>query len=134
MIRLLLACLVLLWSTAAGTAAEAEPNLSGAWHGTYSYGNTTAIFPFEAELTDVAGKLGGRMAEANTLSSEPVDFLIANIDGERAADGSIAFTKTYDGTGGLYYSVKYVGRLTGDLIEGTWDSGPGMWGTFKMWR
>jgi hypothetical protein len=48
--------------------------------------------------------------------------LFADVEGVTAVDGSVTFTKTYDGTGGVSHSVRYEGRINaeGDTITGVW--------------
>jgi hypothetical protein len=114
-------------------AGAPQQNLTGLWHGVYSYEGLAEPISFVATLADSGGLLSG------TVEEELQDFgvstkLRAHLDGR--CDGShVAFRKTYDGTGGWSHSIEYEGTLSGDAleVEGHWFL-PETYGTFLMVR
>jgi hypothetical protein len=109
-------------------------NLTGRWHGLYTYPGGLEAAGFVADIVDIAGGLSGTIEEESNGDDEPVRRLTASIDGRRA-QVSVRFAKTYL-TGGWNHVVFYGGLLSGDRaeIEGDWDI-PGMWaGRFLMIR
>lgn len=108
-------------------------NLTGVWHGVYSYGPIHGDEHFVAQLIDIGGSLSGTIDEApRALGSGK--RLNAIISGTRSG-ARVEFLKTYDGTGGWSHSVRYRGKLSADLTEigGRWNL-PGASGTFLMIR
>jgi hypothetical protein len=90
---------------------------------------------FDAAVTDRDGALSGRISEPNTFGAPSVARLQATFVGSIDGTGLVEFTKTYDGTGGVGHSVRYIGHLDeeGLCVAGAWwideTSGP-----FQMCR
>jgi hypothetical protein len=112
----------------------APENLSGLWHGQYSYPAGPPPVPFVATLLDADGALSGSVTEKSILPPRIGEALFATVRGLR--DGaSVSFVKSYETDDERYQLVTYDGRLSGDFteIEGTWRTGP--WhGKFLMIR
>ena len=109
-------------------------NLSGLWLGSYSYpGGIGPTTPFMAKLVDAGGSLSGEIVEPNTMgtSAETLEaFLVGTREGS-----AVDFTKTYDGTGDVFNSIDYVGRLSddGNRVTGVWSM-EDLDGSFEMYR
>jgi hypothetical protein len=111
---------------------EATCDLSGRWHGVFSYPRALPPTEFDAELRDISGLISGVTSEAHHADSGLI--LGATLDGSHDG-GTIRFRKTYDDFDGEYEAVTYEGIIdqTGDEISGPWIV-PGAWGTFLMVR
>jgi len=113
---------------AADSPAE---NLTGFWHGQYSYPKAThAPVPFGANLIQSEDCLGGSVTERSIRGRT----LYATINGRR--DGStVSFVKVYEANSGPYTSVAYTGVLSEDGLEidGDWIAS-GWSGRFLMIR
>lgn len=111
-------------------------NLTGVWHGLYSYPNGRAPVAFVATLIEAGSTVSGTTHETcNAAGRRPKETLFATVLGRRH-NHAIAFVKTYDGAHPNYGRVAYEGRLSADgtEIEGRW-SVPGSWsGKFLMIR
>jgi hypothetical protein len=109
-------------------------NLTGIWHGLYSYPDGRSV-SFVATLIESGSALTGSTHEPCVGGNGPAGTLYASLDGSR--DGSaVAFRKTYAGAGPDYGAVDYAGTLNADAseIEGRWII-PGVWsGKFLMIR
>jgi hypothetical protein len=111
-------------------------DMSGLWHGTYSYvGYARGAMPFAANIVDDGGHLSGTIIEPSAdeeqvFGAEEVESVIAGARGGQAVD----FTKTYQGVA-WNHSVDYVGRLSSDgqIVTGMW-SVDSLDGTFEMHR
>jgi hypothetical protein len=118
---------------------QASSNITGVWHGLYSYDVAMDPVYFVATLMSGASWISGTSHEAAHGEEGLPLTLFASLDGNRA-DTQIAFTKTYDGTGGWSHSVAYSGTLSPDAteIEGTWaipdENGQMFTGRFLMIR
>lgn len=110
------------------------PSLSGDWAGEY-WGPAATRTPFVVTIREADGAFRGSLAERNTFARGAGDRLYADISGGLDEDGRLAFTKTYDGTGGVSHSVQYEGRANAarDVIVGTWRV-QGNTGEFRMER
>jgi hypothetical protein len=110
-------------------------NLSGRWHGFYSYPDPGPPIAFEADLHESAGSLTGTTTELSDYGETHGQILHAVLDGRR--DGSsISFLKMYDGVSPDHDVVRYEGTLDAEEneIEGIWVV-PGIWsGRFLMVR
>ncbi len=109
-------------------------NLSGLWHGQYSYPTAKAAVPFIATLLEASGALSGSITEKSTLPPRVGEALYAVVRGQR--DGTtVSFVKYYESDDERYQVVAYEGRVTGDgtEIEGIWRIG-GFQGKFLMIR
>jgi hypothetical protein len=97
-------------------------NLTGVWHGLYSYDLARAPVYFVTTLMNGCGWLSGTSHEAADEIPGQALTLFAALEG--SLEGScVTFVKTYDGTGGWSHSVPYAGTLSPDAteIEGTWE-------------
>lgn len=119
----------------ADPAAPNPENLSGVWHGVYSYANGESV-SFVATLLQIGSDLSGTIAEPCTAGGDPRSTMVASLAGSRHAS-AVQFVKTYDG-GNPYYSlpVAYEGTVNGDAteIEGRWTLRYAGAGTFLMIR
>jgi len=112
-----------------------EADLSGRWHGFYSYAGHAHACAFEAELRDHEGELVGESFEVAHFEPSPGSTLTASLEGRRNGT-AVDFAKTYDEVALAGYSIHYAGTLApgGDEIEGNWAiPGQGS-GTFLMVR
>jgi hypothetical protein len=97
-------------------------NLTGVWHGLYSYDLAMAPVYFVATLMSGGSWISGTSHEAANEIVGQALTLFAALDG--SFDGAkVSFIKTYDGSGGWSHSVPYVGKLSpdGTEIEGRWE-------------
>jgi hypothetical protein len=96
-------------------------DLTGRWHGFYSYGGSAHSCAFEAELRDHEGEIVGVCYEVAQFGPSPGATLSASIEGRRSGS-AVDFAKTYDEVALASYTVHYAGTLAegGDEIEGTW--------------
>jgi hypothetical protein len=116
--------------------AEADRlDLTGTWHGQYTYPTAKGPVHFVASLTETAGWITGQTEEIGTAGSARGVTITATLQGRRAGD-SVTFLKLYDGQFREYDTVRYAGQVNGDgtEIEGAWTV-PGSWsGKFLMIR
>jgi hypothetical protein len=116
--------------------SEEQPeNLTGVWHGLYTYPHGLEPGAFVATVMDIASGLTGTIHETSHGDGRPPQPLNASIAGFREG-GTVVFVKRYDGSGGWSHAVNYHGALSADRseIEGVWDI-PGVWsGRFLMVR
>jgi hypothetical protein len=101
--------------------SDANKDVTGVWHGLYSYDFAQAPVYFVATLLAGANWISGTSHEASEGKIDQALTLYAALEGSIAGD-SVAFVKTYDGSGGWNHSVPYSGSLSPDglEIEGTW--------------
>jgi hypothetical protein len=115
--------------------AEQTRNLTGVWHGLYSYPSHPQPVYFVATVISHGGGFSGSTHEAIVGQQAAPLTAFAAIDG--ILDGhDVAFKKTYDGSNGWNHSVLYEGTLSSDAneIDGQWSL-PGNWsGRFLMIR
>jgi hypothetical protein len=110
-------------------------NLTGVWHGLYSYPYNRAPVSFVATLIEAGSTVSGTTHEPCDMGGRPNDTLYATLLGRRQAS-TVSFLKTYDGANPHYGRVTYEGTLSADgtEIEGRWIV-PGSWsGKFLMVR
>lgn len=111
-------------------------SLTGSWSGAYRFpGDALPETVFNVQIEDVGGAFTGSLQEPNILQRGPGGVVTADIDGVRTGQ-NVAFTKFYDGSGGMHHAVRYEGTADANLtrIDGTWRI-PGDWsGTFFMVR
>jgi len=110
-----------------------EQNLTGVWHGLYSYADGVWV-SFVATLIQSGSSLTGSTHEPSILGGGKT--ATATLAGSRQAS-AVAFVKTYDGAGPVYQNpVHYDGALNGDAteIEGRWTIRPILSGKFLMIR
>lgn len=110
-------------------------DLTGRWHGFYSYGGGGRSCAFEADLRDHGGEIVGVTFEVADFAAVPGSTLSASIEGRRIG-AAVDFAKTYDEVGLAGYSIHYAGSLAddGNEIDGTWSIPGEHSGTFLMVR
>jgi len=110
-------------------------NLTGIWHGLYSYPYGGASVSFVATLIDAGASFSGTIHEPCVLGDSPNKTLHATLDGTHSGK-AISFLKTYQDAGPNYGSVHYEGTLSGDgtEIEGRWTIRSVWSGKFLMIR
>jgi hypothetical protein len=112
-----------------------ELDLSGVWHGSFSYPRERPPTNFTAVLQDADGWLTGATEEVGEVGDARGRTLKATPQGKRSGR-EVLFLKTYDGAFKRYDSVRYAGELSAesDEISGVWTV-PGSWsGNFVMIR
>ena len=110
-------------------------DLSGRWHGFYSYPGHVRSCAFEAELRDHEGEIVGITYELAEFGPVPGGTLTASLHGRRSGS-EVEFAKTYDEISLAHYSIHYAGTVApdGNEIDGRWTiSGPYS-GSFLMVR
>jgi hypothetical protein len=119
---------------------ENSKNLTGVWHGLYSYQAYREPVYFVATLIDGGSFISGSTHESEIGETGAPLTLFASIDGSRSGN-AIDFIKSYDGSAGWSHSVTYEGLLNADAteIEGTWvvvksETGAKASGKFLMIR
>ena len=114
---------------------ESGTSLTGLWQGLFSYPRLLEPGSFVAILIESGSCVTGTTHEPAPPRSAMPGLLYATIDGRRSGS-SVAFVKTYDGTGGRKHSVAYEGRLNGEgtEIEGRWQISRSWSGKFLMLR
>ena len=103
-------------------AACLSPAGAAEWRGSYSYPDGKRSVAFTLTLSGSQGSVSGRTTERNTFGNKSASHLYGNVRGT-ISGSSIAFTKTYDGTGGVSHSVEYRGSISGNSMSGTWTIG-----------
>lgn len=105
------------------SSSENSLSLTGVWHGLYTYPSHPHMpeSHFVCVLIDVGGALSGTIHEDMQQYRQPSVKANASVDGHHSGT-TVAFVKTYDGTGGQSHSVQYIGLVSGerDEIEGDW--------------
>lgn len=111
-----------------------DANLSGLWHGQYTYPNARPPTPFDATLLESEGSLSGSITEKSTLRPHVGRPLYAHVRGTHSG-GTVSFQKTYETDDPRYVTLDYEGRVSADFtqITGTWKT-PGWSGRFVMVR
>src|SRR5688572_25669857 len=110
-------------------------NLTGVWHGLYSYPVAMPSVSFVATLSDQGGWFDGTTEEIGGVGDAVGRTLTASLQGRRSGH-SITMLKIYHRASVHYDSVRYTGDLKedGSEIHGTWQVS-GTWsGTFLMMR
>ena len=102
------------------TGAGAD-NLTGIWHGTYSYPRDQGPVSFVATLIEHGNAVSGTTHEPCCFGGSPGETLYAALSGSRPGS-AVSFVKTYEGANPLYRAVAYEGALSSDRteIEGRW--------------
>lgn len=102
---------------------EEPENLTGVWHGLYSYpsGSRMPENSFVATLISSGSLLSGTIHEImrhHDGSESPANAVVTGT----CDDQDVHFLKSYDGTGNVRHNVAYAGRLSSDRleIEGIW--------------
>jgi len=112
-----------------------DENLTGIWHGLYTYPVARARVLFDATLIESGRWLSGSTHEVSTAGPSQGQIIYATILGERSGS-RVTFTKAYDGTAPGYTVVEYEGALSEDCseIEGRWAIRKNWSGKFLMIR
>lgn len=100
-------------------------NLSGLWHGQFSYANSSrGATDFTATLLDRDGTLTGTTTENCPLPPNEGAALLATLHGTHE-NADVRFRKDYEPGDPRYRTVQYRGTVNGDgtEIEGTWSIG-----------
>jgi hypothetical protein len=111
-----------------------DRNLTGLWHGTFSYPRLMAPTDFLLDLRDHNGSISGETHERSDQGPDRGRTISALVDGSRAGS-EVRFTKRYDALH-RRTPIAYAGTLNDEATEivGTWTI-PGTWsGTFIMVR
>jgi hypothetical protein len=110
-------------------------NLTGVWHGLYSYPVAVPSVSFVATLSDQGGWFDGTTEEIGTVGDAVGRALTATLQGRRSGR-SLTMLKIYHGASACYDSVHYAGELSedGTEINGTWRVTDNWSGTFLMIR
>ena len=110
-------------------------NLTGVWHGLYSYPVAMPSVSFVATLSDQGGWFDGTTEEIGGVGDTVGRTLTASLQGRRSGR-SITMLKIYHGPSAYYDSVHYAGDLNedGTEISGTWRVAANWSGTFLMVR
>jgi hypothetical protein len=114
--------------------ATGPDDLSGLWHGQYSYPVAKPPVAFVANLIDTGETLGGSITETCEFGPKKGFPLYATVHGTHRGT-SVVFTKTYEVEDAHYGVVRYSGAVNaeGTEIEGTWTT-QGWSGRFLMIR
>lgn len=114
---------------------KSAQNLTGVWHGLYSYEAYREPVYFVATLIDAGAHLSGTTHESAVGESGSPLTLFAAVEGSRS-NTAVSFTKAYDGSGGWEHVVAYDGTLSPDAteIEGRWIITSQAAGRFLMIR
>jgi hypothetical protein len=117
--------------------AEPKQNLTGVWHGLYSYSRHREPVYFVATLIHLGAMVSGSIHESEVGRRGAPLKLFAHVSGTKLGT-AVSFTKVYDGSGGWDHAVDYDGTLNGDgsEIEGMWEikTEAGCGGRFLMIR
>ncbi len=135
---LIFALILCLLAPVAAFAAEVD-KFNGTWSGAYRDWSEGGLVPFEITIrvgepiSDYAA-ITGTIVEPATFGNGESEWLRATVTGEVRRD-TLAFVKTYDGTGGVEHSVNYQGTLDRDngLILGRYTIGSGESEGFVIW-
>ncbi len=110
-------------------------DISGVWHGRFSYPRDREPISFVATLVETSTWLAGATEEVGFAGEAKGKLISATLQGSR--HGSVVtFLKTYDALHRGYDAVRYDGALSvdGTEIVGRWTV-PGSWsGAFLMIR
>lgn len=109
-------------------------NLTGVWHGLYSYPVAMPSVPFVATLSDQGGWFDGTRRSAASATRR-AGALTASLQGRRSGR-SITMLKIYHRASVHNDSVRYVGDLNEDSseINGAWRVASNWSGTFLTIR
>ncbi len=119
--------------------AKADPksalNLSGLWHGQYSYPNNRRAVAFTVTMTEANSWLNGVVEETGTVGEARGLTIGATVQGRRT-DRDVTWLKFYHGSYRGYDSVSYQGEVSADGMEiaGRWTIHAKWSGRFLMVR
>ncbi len=110
-------------------------DLTGIWHGLYSYPEYLEPVFFVATLISHGHHFSGTTHEAQMGQRGSPLTVFAAVDGVLDAN-QVSFKKTYDGSGGWSHALMYHGQLSEDRteIEGLWVFPDSWTGRFMMIR
>ena len=110
-------------------------DLSGVWHGQFSYPSAQAPAAFVASLIERDTRFDGDTEEVGATGDAAGRTLTATLQGRRT-DREITFLKLYDGAFEDYDTVEYVGEVSDDGSEilGRWSIAGALSGDFMMIR
>ena len=111
-------------------------DLTGVWHGLYTYPARGTRVLFDATLIDSAGLLSGSTHEIAGSGPARGQMIFAVLEGQRRGS-AVAFRKTYDaGIPNYGAPIAYEGTLSADgtEIEGRWSISLDWSGKFLMIR
>ena len=113
-----------------GLSREGTANLTGTWHGQFTYPRYRKPVFFVATLVESAGWIDGTTHEPRPGTGETINAIIG---GCRSAN-AVTFIKTYQDPPRGYDGVSYAGRLTADgkEIEGSLQIPRDVSGKFLM--
>ena len=118
------------------TQGPSAQNLTGIWHGLYSYVDGRPSVSFVATLIEAGSTVSGTTHEPSDRQGSLNHALYATLLGCRQG-ASVTFLKTYERAGPRHYSaIAYQGMLSGDgtEIEGGWLIPGNSSGKFLMIR
>lgn len=116
--------------------AARRATLSGSWSGAYRFPNDAQPeVVFNAQIEEVDCAFTGALQEPNVYRYASGSVITSEIEGTRTGQ-SVAFTKFYDGSGGMAHAVRYEGTADANLsrIDGKWSIPRDWSGTFFMVR
>jgi hypothetical protein len=115
-----------------GVSRKGTVNVTGTWHGQYSYRDYRQPVFFVATLREAAGRIEGATEELRPVTGETLCAAI----GARRSGGAVTFVKTYRDPPLGYGAVCYDGTLNADgtEIEGSWQIPTDGHGKFLMIR
>ena len=111
-------------------------SLSGSWSGAYRFPNDVRPeVVFNVQIDEVEGAFLGALQEPNVYGLTSGSVITSDIEGVRTGQ-SVAFTKFYNGSGGMAHAVRYEGAADANLtrIDGKWSIPRDWSGTFFMVR
>ena len=115
-----------------GRSREDTANLTGTWHGQFTYSRYCKPVFFVATLVESAGSIDGTTHEPRPGTGETINAII----GRCRSANAVTFVKTYQNAPRGYNVVSYAGKLSGDgpEIEGSWQITRDRSGKFLMIR
>jgi len=118
-----------------GIALNEMASLTGVWQGFFSYPRALGPVQFTATLIETQSWLTGTTHEPMDVGPNKGETIYATLTGSREGT-SVVFDKTYDGSGGRTYTIRYEGTLSEDgvEIEGRWIVHASWAGRFLMIR
>jgi hypothetical protein len=117
------------------SGVEPGEDVTGRWHGFYSYAGGADTCAFAADLREHGGDIVRIAFEVAQFGPSPGATLSASLEGRRIGR-AVDFAKTYDEVAVAHYSIHYAGTLLdgGNEIEGSWSIPGDRSGTFLMVR
>ncbi|MFT9383280.1 MAG: hypothetical protein ABF553_01580 [Acetobacter orientalis] len=114
--------------------SDAKRNLSGLWHGQFSYPRTFQPEFFTATLLDQAGSLSGSITDKVTDPTHATGVFLAHVRGQHVG-ADVHFSKQYE-SAARPHRVRYTGQVNADgtEISGTWQIDGSWSGPFLMVR